>query len=46
MVLMLRANKLLAMAKNIGNFHPIVVGEVFFRLINRSIVLQLRGPFQ
>jgi hypothetical protein len=37
--LMLGANKLLVMANDIGGFRPIVVGEVFLRLINRSIVL-------
>jgi hypothetical protein len=30
MALMLRANRLLAMAKDIGGLHFIVVGEVFF----------------
>jgi hypothetical protein len=37
----LGANKLLAMAKDIGGFRLIVVGEVFFRLISHPIVLQL-----
>jgi hypothetical protein len=34
------------MAKDIGGLHSIVVGEVFFKHISCSIVLQLRGPFQ
>jgi hypothetical protein len=45
-ILMLGVNKLLAMPKDISGLHPIVLGEKFFRLISRSIVLQLRGPFQ
>ncbi len=36
----MRANKLLAMTKDIGGFHPIVVGKVFLQLISHSIVLQ------
>jgi len=43
---MLGVSRLLAMAKDIGSLRPIVVGEVFFRLINCSIVLQLWEPFQ
>jgi hypothetical protein len=43
---MLRASKLLVMEKYIGDFHPIAVGEVFLQLINHSIILLLRGPFQ
>ncbi len=39
--LMLRANKLLTMAKDISGLHPIAISEVFLRLINHSIVLQL-----
>jgi hypothetical protein len=39
MVLMLGANRLLAMAKDIGGLHPIAIGKVFFLLISRSIVL-------
>ncbi len=39
--LVLGANRLLAMVKDIGGLHPIVVGKVFFQLISRSIVLQL-----
>jgi hypothetical protein len=46
MALVLGANRLLAMAKDIGNLHPIIVGEAFSRLINRSIVLRLQGLFQ
>jgi hypothetical protein len=34
------------MAKDIGGFHPIAMGEIFLRLINRSIILQFQGPFQ
>jgi hypothetical protein len=41
MALMLRVNRLLAMAKDIGGLHPIAIGEVFFQLINHSIVLSL-----
>ncbi len=41
MALVLWANKLLAMAKDIGGFCPITTCEVFFQLINCSIVLQL-----
>jgi hypothetical protein len=37
--LVLVANKLLAMTKDIGGFHPITIDEVFLRLINRSVVL-------
>jgi hypothetical protein len=40
MALMLRANKLLAMAKDTNDLHFIIVGEVFFRHISCSIVLQ------
>jgi hypothetical protein len=43
--LVLGANKLLAMAKDIDNLHPVVVSEMFLRLISCSIVLQLQGPF-
>ncbi len=46
MALMLGASKLLAMAKDSGGFHPIVIGKMFFQPINRSIVLQFWGPFQ
>jgi hypothetical protein len=41
MALVLGANILLAMAKDIGGFCPIAVGEVFLQLISRSIVLHL-----
>jgi hypothetical protein len=34
------------MTKDIGGLRPIAIGEVFFQLINYSIVLQLRGSFQ
>jgi hypothetical protein len=40
-ILMLGVNKLLAMPKDISGLHPIVVSEMFLRLISRSIVLQL-----
>ncbi len=43
--LVLGAIKLLAMAKDFGGFRPIVVGEMFFRFISRSIVLQFQRPF-
>ncbi len=43
---MLGANKLLVMAKDISGLHLIVVSEVFFQLISRSIVLQRHGSFQ
>jgi hypothetical protein len=43
---MLGANRLLAMAKDIGGLRPIAINEVFFQIINRSIALQLRGSFQ
>jgi hypothetical protein len=46
MALMLVANRLLAMAKDICGLCPIAVSEMFIQLINRSIILQLRGPFQ
>jgi hypothetical protein len=36
---MLGVDKLLAMAKNTGGFHLIIVGEMFFQLISHSIVL-------
>jgi len=44
--LMLRANGLLAMAKDIGGLRSNVVGEIFLRLINHSIILQLQRLFQ
>jgi hypothetical protein len=43
--LVLGANILLAMAKDIDGFHPIAISEVFFRLIKSFIVLQLQGLF-
>jgi hypothetical protein len=46
MALMLGANRLLAMAKDIGGLLPITIGEVFFQLISHFIVLQLRGLVQ
>jgi len=45
MALVLGANKLLTMAKDISALCPIVVNEVFFQLISHSIVLQLWGLF-
>jgi hypothetical protein len=44
--LMVVVNRLLIMAKDIGGLPPIIMGEVFFRFIKRSIVLQLQGLFQ
>jgi hypothetical protein len=38
-VLVLGVSRLLAMAKDIGGFRPIAMGEVFFQFINYSIVL-------
>jgi len=38
MALMLRANRLLTMAKDIGGLHIIVIGKVFLRLITCFIV--------
>jgi len=46
MALVLGANKLLAIAKDIRGFCLIIVGKTFFQLINRSIVLKLRRMFQ
>jgi len=46
MPIMLGANRLLAIVKDIGGLHLIVIGEMFFRLISHSIVLQLWGSFQ
>jgi len=46
MALVLGANILLAMVKDIGGFCSIVVSEMFLRFINRSIVLQLQGRFR
>jgi hypothetical protein len=34
------------MAKDIGGLSFVAIGKMFFRLINRSIVLQLQRPFQ
>jgi hypothetical protein len=39
MALVLGVSKLLAMAKDIGGLHPIIIGEVFLQLISCSIVL-------
>jgi hypothetical protein len=39
--LVLGASKLLAMENGTSGLRPIVVGKVFFRLINHSIFLQL-----
>jgi hypothetical protein len=38
--LVLGANRLLAMVKDIGGIRPIAIDEMFFLLITRSIVLQ------
>jgi hypothetical protein len=43
--IMLGANKLLAMAKDISGLCPIAISEVFLQFISHSIVLQLWGPF-
>jgi hypothetical protein len=43
---LLGINNLLAMAKDIGGLCLIIVNKVFFWLIYRSIVLQLRRPLQ
>jgi hypothetical protein len=40
MALMLRANTLLAMAKDIGGLHPLTIGKVFLQFTSRSIVVQ------
>jgi hypothetical protein len=39
MALMLQASRLLAMVKDFKGFCPIIVGEVFLRLISHSIIL-------
>jgi len=39
MGLVMGANRLLVMAKDIRGFHPIVVSKVFCPLINHSIIL-------
>jgi hypothetical protein len=44
--LVLGAIRLLAMVKDISGFCLIVVSDMFLQFISRSIVLQLRGPFQ
>jgi hypothetical protein len=44
--LMLGVIRLLAMLKDINGLCLIIIGDVFFRFISRSIVLQLQGPFQ
>jgi hypothetical protein len=44
--LMLRASKLLGMAKDINGLRHIIVGKMFLWLINHSIVLRLWGSFQ
>jgi hypothetical protein len=46
MALMLGANKLLLIAKDTNGLCFIVVSKVFFLFINRSIILQLWGPFR
>jgi hypothetical protein len=45
MALVLKANKLLVLAKDIRGFHCIAIGKVFFQLINGSIVLKLQWLF-
>jgi hypothetical protein len=44
--LVLGANKLLAMVKDISGLCSIAVSEMFLRLMNHSIVLQLQGRFR
>jgi hypothetical protein len=39
--LMLRHNKLVALVKDIGGLHFIVVGEVFLQLISHPIISKL-----
>jgi len=46
MALVLGVSRLLAMEKNTKGLCLITIGEMFFRLINCSIVLQLRGHFK
>jgi hypothetical protein len=46
MALVLEANILLAMVKDIRGIHPIAIGEVFLQFINCSIVLQFQVSFQ
>jgi hypothetical protein len=45
MALMLGVNILLTMEKDTDGLCPIAMGEVFLRLINHSIILQLQGLF-
>lgn len=42
----LRASRLLAMAKSIDEVRLIMIGEVFLHFVNRTLVLQLRIPFK
>jgi hypothetical protein len=44
--LVLGANKLLTMEKDVRGLCPIAICKLFFQLIIHSIVLQLQGPFQ
>ncbi len=46
MTLMLRGNKLLEMAKDIGGLCFIVICKMFFQFISHSIVLQVERSFQ
>jgi len=46
LALMLGANRLLAMVKDIGGLCHIAIIKMFLQLINSSIIFQLRGPFQ
>ncbi len=39
LALVFGANRLLAMAKDLGGFHPIIVSDVFFQLISYFSVL-------
>jgi hypothetical protein len=36
---MLKVGRLFTMAKDNGGLHPIIVGKMFFELINHSVVL-------
>jgi len=42
----LKDNKLLVMANDIGGLCPIAISKVFFQFISRSIVLQLWRCFR
>jgi hypothetical protein len=46
MALMLWANRLLAMAKNIGGLCPIIISEVFFDLLVIPLSFNFKGHFK